>query len=253
MNDFVAAAALIGCCYNLMTERLGPPTFKLPSLRFHNARLAQEEAACDPHGFPLSQRFAAYRHRGGPGIRFNITARSMAVQAPQNWMAADSDAFFTRHFFRALLQRIFFDSGVVRATHDEEDGAAADGGGGTEPIIIGSLRKNCYSSFKAYVRGAIAKLAADPARGPHIHACMGSLTDEEIESYEQKYADRRKDLSVVWSLMAFSAGLVEASIVVDRWLYLKEQRRVEQCWVEPVFDYRQSPRNLVVVGIKKGG
>jgi hypothetical protein len=26
---------------------------------------------------------------------------------------------------------------------------------------------------------------------------------------------------------------------------------VKDCWVEAVFDYQQSPRNLVVVGIKR--
>jgi hypothetical protein len=51
--------------------------------------------------------------------------------------------------------------------------------------------------------------------------------------------------------MAFSAGVVEAVIVVDRWLWLKEQKEVEHAWVEPVFEYKHSPRNLVVVGIKK--
>jgi hypothetical protein len=51
--------------------------------------------------------------------------------------------------------------------------------------------------------------------------------------------------------MAFSAGVVESVIVVDRWLFLKEQKEVKNCWVEAVFDYEQSPRNMVVVGIKR--
>ena len=52
--------------------------------------------------------------------------------------------------------------------------------------------------------------------------------------------------------MAFSAGVVESLIVVDRWLFLREhQELVKDCWVEAVFDYHQSPRNLVVVGIKR--
>jgi hypothetical protein len=51
--------------------------------------------------------------------------------------------------------------------------------------------------------------------------------------------------------MAFSAGVIEAAIVVDRWLWLREQEVVRECWVESVFDYAVSPRNLVVVGVKK--
>jgi hypothetical protein len=54
----------------------------------------------------------------------------------------------------------------------------------------------------------------------------------------------------MWSLMAFSAGVVEAVVVVDRWLWLKEQQGIERAWVEAVFEYKHSPRNLVVVGVK---
>ena len=77
------------------------------------------------------------------------------------------------------------------------------------------------------------------------------MSDEEIADYEDRFRKRKKDLSVIWSLMAFSAGVVEAAIVVDRWLWLREQEEVKEAWVEAVFDYRLSPRNLVVVGIKR--
>ncbi len=255
LNQSVKAIAIVGCCYNLLTERLGPPTYKLPTLRPNlrpiNARLARESAACDPHGFPLSGRMANYN---GEGVRLNITARMMAVQAPQNWTEKESDAFFTRHFFRALLQKVFLDRGVVLKPHfiptlrSEEVRVT----GSTDPVIIGSLRKACYNSFTAYVRGAVAKLVADPDRGTEIGRKMASITDEEIEEYAQSYSLRRKELSIMWSLMAFSAGAVESLIVVDRWQYLREQPDiVKECWVEAVFDYQQSPRNLVVVGIKK--
>jgi hypothetical protein len=77
------------------------------------------------------------------------------------------------------------------------------------------------------------------------------MTDEEIHRYETEYLPRKKHLSVVWSLMAFSAQVVEAVIVVDRWQFLQEHDSVKECWVEPVFEYSESPRNLVVIGIKK--
>jgi NADH:ubiquinone oxidoreductase subunit 3 (subunit A) len=52
--------------------------------------------------------------------------------------------------------------------------------------------------------------------------------------------------------IAFSACVVESLIVTDRWLFLREHSDIIQdCWVEAVFDYRESPRNLVIVGIKK--
>ena len=254
LNPSVKVVAMVGCCYNLLTERLGPPTYKLPSLRSPNLRLDATSSTCDPHGFPMSERLATYQHHHGQGIRLNITARMMAVQAPENWTATDCESFFTRHFYRALLQRILLDRGIVDrpAKDGDVDGGSPRGWTGAGPALtIGSLRKACYSSFTAYVRGAVAKLVDDQERGTEIQRLMEGLTDEDISRYEDEFKEKKKELSVVWSLMAFSASVVESTIVVDRWLYLKEQAQVRDCWVETVFDYKQSPRNLVVVGIKK--
>ncbi len=254
LNPSVKAIALVGCCYNLMTERLSPPTFKLPSLRGPNDRLDRTSCACDPHGFPMSERLVGYKHQHGQGVRLNITARMMAVQAPQNWTPKDCDDFFTRHFFRALLQRILVDKGILgKPTADASPhgaGSSRDWSGPGQAVILGSLRKSCYSSFIAYVRGAIAKLRHDPTHGRAMIELDNELTDDEIIQYEETYKDKKKELSVVWSLMAFSAGVVESTIVVDRWLYLREQKEVKECWVEAIFDYAVSPRNLAVVGIK---
>ena len=246
LNPSVRVVAMVGCCYNLVTERLGPPTYKLPSLRSPNLRLDATSSRCDPHGFPMSERLTRYQHQHGQGIRLNITARMMAVQAPENWTATECESFFTRHFYRALLQRILLDRGIVEKP--TQDGG---GDGGSPALTIGSLRKACYSSFTAYVREAITKLADDQERGSEIRRRMEGLSDKDISRYEDNFKEKKKELSVVWSLMAFSAKVVESSIVVDRWLYLKEQAEVRDCWVEAVFDYKQSPRNLVVVGIKK--
>lgn len=254
LNPAVKVVAMVGCCYNLVTERLGPPTYKLPSLRSSNLRLDSTSSTFDPHGFPMSERLATYQHQHGQGIRLNITARMMAVQAPENWTATECESFFTRHFYRALLQRILLDRGIVgKPTKDDEgDGESPRGWTGAGPALtIGSLRKACYSSFTAYVRGAIAKLAENQERGTEIQRRMEGLVDDDISQYEDNFKGKKKELSVVWSLMAFSAGVVESSIIVDRWLYLREQAAVSDCWVETVFDYKQSPRNLVVVGIKK--
>lgn len=243
VNPSVIAVAMVGCCYNLVTEKLGP-TYKLPSLRIPNERLDRTSSARDHHGFPMSDCLATYSHSQGQGIRLNITARMMACQAPQNWTVMECESFFTRHFYRALLQRILVDCGVIGKP------GGRDSTGADPALTIGSLRKHLYRSFKIYVRGAISKLSKDKERGAEIETLMEGLMDEEIDFYEDKYKEKKKELSIVWSLMAFSASVVEATIVVDRWLYLMEQPEVKDCWVEAVFEYKQSPRNLVVVGIK---
>lgn len=266
LNPSIKAVAIVGCCYNLLTEKLGPPTYKLPymrpSLQAINGRVVRESERHDPQGFPMSDRVSTF---GGRGIRFNITARMMACQAPQNWTEQESDSFFTRHFYRAVLQKIFLDKGVIsKVYHNNSDGNTQNGeskeGGSpfdmsTNPVIIGSLGKSCYKSLHTYVRGAIKKLTTHNDYSQYsnvIREKMGNLTDEEIEEYVTAYAGRKRELSAVWSLMAFSACVVESLIVTDRWLFLKEHSDIVQdCWVESVFDYKESPRNLVVVGIKK--
>lgn len=258
LNPSVCAVAMIGCCYNLLTERLGPASYKLPQLRPNHPRLEATGAAYDPHGFPMSQTLEDFSHPSGEakGVRLNITARMMAVQAPYNWGAEDSEAFFRRHFYRALLQRILLDLDVVKQHPDPGSGLA--GGSsvtGKEttgtPLIVGSLRKACFGSFRAYVHGALAKLREDPVDGAMIAERTAGLTDEAIDDYEARWGHAKKHLSIIWSLMAFSAGVVESIIVADRWLFLREQAGVDDCWVDIVFDYKESPRNFVVVGIKE--
>ncbi|KAH6638892.1 methyltransferase domain-containing protein [Boeremia exigua] len=294
LSPEISSVAMVGCCYNLVTERLGPPTYKLPTLRPNHPRLEATANAFDPQGFPMSEKLAEYpipqpptlsapspdvatESTGAKGLRLNITARMMAVQAPFNWGRADSETFFSRHFFRALLQRIFLDRGIVSAPVDASnfpDPVSANGhtshvnwtppngrgpglssDGTSTPLTIGTLRKFAYGDFVSYVRAAEAKLTApnsfcevDPN---FIKSKMDGLTDDDIRDYEARFYERKKELSVMWSLMAFSAGVVEAVIVTDRWLWLKEQSVVEHAWVEPVFEYKHSPRNLVIVGIKK--
>lgn len=253
MNPSVVAIAMIGCCYNLVTERLGPATYKLPALRLGHPRLKQAATAYDPHGFPMSKRLESYPHDSGTGVKLNITARSMALQAPNNWSRQESENFFTRHFYRALLQRILVDRNVGPKptipkniydlnTSDENAGKA---------FIVGSLRKSAFDSFSAYVHAAVAKLEHDPHLGPKVTQGMAGITEEEISRYVADYAYAKKNLSIVWALMAFSASLAEVIVVVDRWQFLREQDEVKEAWVEPVFDYGLSPRNLAVVGIKK--
>ncbi|KAL2760643.1 hypothetical protein ACRALDRAFT_1038402 [Sodiomyces alcalophilus JCM 7366] len=265
MNPSIQTVAIVGCCYNLLTEKLGPPTYKFPyvrpSLQAVNGRVFAESTRFDPEGFPLSQRLSTYK---GDGIRFNITARMMACQAPYNWGEGESHHFFTRNLFRSVLQKIFLDKGVIAKVYHregevekerDENDVETPFNVSTNPIIVGSLRKQCFNSFKEYVRGAVAKLTTNPEYGKYskmVQAKMSDMSDEELEWYEAKYMSRGREVAGIWSLMAFSACIVESTIVTDRWLFLKEHADVVQdCWVETVFDYKQSPRNLVVVGIKK--
>jgi hypothetical protein len=284
----VVGVCLVGCCYNLATESLGPPTYKLPGLlRTHPPRLRAAASAADPHGFPMSRRLRSHAFRDplagrdAEGVRMNITARMMAVQAPANWSEADSARFFTRHFFRALLQRVMLDLGLVPDPSPKPPAGRSPAGTGSEaaaPLVIGGLAKGCYADFPSYVRGAAAKLARSASsssssslssssssspssaaasddghpRAAEVAARLNEVTDEALNDYEERFRARKKQLSVTWSLMAFCAQVSEAVIVCDRYVWLTEQKDVVgDAWVESVFDYALSPRNMAVVGIRK--
>lgn len=308
LNKSVGAVALVGCCYNLMTEKLGPALDANENLRFRHPRLEKESNARDEHGFPLSKRLELYRsskkscsfndQRESRGIRLNVTARMLAVQAPSNWGKDDSEDSFRRHFFRALLQRVFLDHHVVgqiggsEANDNYKNGkpippmSNVDETAWSEPLTIGKLPKKSYQSFPQYASDAIAKslrvasrlsesdsalppplLPPSTLSSPIASAVSASsattLRDrlesatkiplETFEAYLREYSPRKHEIEVLWSLMAFSAEVIEAVIVVDRWLYLCELENVgpPRAWVEPVWQYRTSPRNLVVVGVKK--
>ncbi|CAM1508220.1 Fc.00g050680.m01.CDS01 [Cosmosporella sp. VM-42] len=263
LNPNFKAVAIVGCCYNLLTEKLGPPTYKhaflRPTLKAVNGRISRESEKHDPQGFPMSNKFSTYRE---DGVRLNITARAMACQAPPNWSEKESEGFFSRHFYRAVLQKMFLDRGVVtKVRHNDTSDSPSPVNDAetpfdisTNPVIIGSLRKTCYGSFKTYVRGAVDKLLTNSDYKQYaevIQEKMADVTDGEIERYETTYRPRYRELCAIWSLMAFSAMAVESLIVADRWTFLREQEDVKHAWVETVFDYKQSPRNLVVVGIKR--
>ena len=188
LNPSVVAVAMVGCCYNLMTERLGPASYKLPVLRSLHPRLVKTSVAYDPHGFPMSKRLEDFPHASGKGMKLNITARTMAVQAPNNWGRKDSEAFFTRHFYRALLQRILLDKEVVPkpVVPSNPYEIDPDSSGGTA-LIVGSLRKTAFVSFQAYVRAAVEKLVRLPDYGEKIRERILGISDEELKWYEDQY------------------------------------------------------------------
>ncbi|KAK9471952.1 methyltransferase domain-containing protein [Dipodascopsis tothii] len=197
----IAAVAVVGCCYNLMTE---------------------QAVEADSIGYPMSRTLAAAR------IPLPLTARMLACQAPATWTRATREAFFTRHFYRALLQRVFLDRGLV--------------GPGQPKVLIGSLRKQWYASFAAYCAGASGKLAAGRPGWPSVDAAVA-------EQYLGQYGTRRRQLALLWTLMACTvAPLTEAVIHLDRFYFVREAG-ARHAAVRVVFDQALSARNLVVVGI----
>ncbi|KAK7206441.1 methyltransferase domain-containing protein [Myxozyma melibiosi] len=210
----IHGVAVVGCCYNQMTEKL---------------------ADHDDIGFPMSSKLDTYN------IPLPMSARMLACQAPATWTKSSREDFFKRHFYRALLQRIFKDRNLLESDKDK--------------IVIGSLRKQWYTSFSTYCTGACRRAAS--AHSYRIRSSSPAdsqnpfeITPEVAEHYHDLYLLKKRRLSILWTLMACTvAPLTEALIHLDRFYFLKENgaRKVS---VSVVFNQSISARNLLVVGLK---
>ncbi|KAK9454560.1 methyltransferase domain-containing protein [Dipodascopsis uninucleata] len=212
----ISAVAVVGCCYNLMTER------------------AVDK---DDEGFPLSRKLESY------SIPMPTSARMLACQAPATWTRKTRDAFFKRHFYRALLQRIYLDRGFInpeKVNHRQDD-----------RIQVGSLRKQWYKSFAIYCQGASRRVRETYGmKYPPEKRELLVVSEDVATVYIQKYNDKYKRLAILWTLMATAVGsLTEALIHLDRLFFIKEQG-AKEAYVSVVFDQEISARNLMVVGIK---
>ena len=211
--DFVDRVAVIGCCYNHVVP-------------FSNA--------C-PNGFPISREM---RDRD---LVLAPTAMMVGCQDPENWNVlgegrndGSSGGSFDgpesgasrRRFYRAIMEKIFFDKGVQL---------------NTDKRPVWGIRKGDLGSLQAFATRA-------------MH-CLGvpedAVTKVEIAEYEQVYQGWQGRIAILWTLSVVLCKIVESVIALDRYYYLVESGAADVDIV-PVFDYRVSPRNLMLVAGKGG-
>ncbi|KAK9476348.1 methyltransferase domain-containing protein [Lipomyces japonicus] len=211
LNDTneVCAVAVVGCCYNLMTER----------------SLSQDKV-----GYPMSETVEHYN------IPLPASARMLACQAPETWTREARQDFFLRHFYRALLQRIYADRNLLSDNK--------------RPIQVGSLRKKWYTSFATYCQGASRRVLESYSEGENNDDNPYYVSEDVAAEYLTKFAHLKNRICTLWTLTACTvAPLAEAIIHLDRYYYLIETG-AKEVRVDVVFDQVKSTRNLMVVGIK---
>ncbi|KAI0123625.1 methyltransferase domain-containing protein [Xylariales sp. AK1849] len=175
-----------------------------------------------PDGFPIS---ANLRQRG---VELSATALMTGCQAPNNWERSDLDksqpAYPRRHFYRALLEKVFYD-------HDISFGLNVKPAWGTS--------KSDLASFLKFARKATHRLGID----------RNKISEEELMAYEVEYRDYEGKIAILWTLSVLCCKIVESVIGIDRYWFLVEQG-ASQVDVLPIFDYKVSPRNLMMVAGK---
>ncbi|WQF89188.1 Putative Methyltransferase domain-containing protein [Colletotrichum destructivum] len=195
--SFITHLGAIGCCYNHIVPR---------------------SASC-PDGFPISAKM-----RDG-GLVLSATALMTGCQAPNNWDRADltkeESVYSKRRFYRALLEKVFFDKGIRLDT---------------ESRPVWGARKGDTASFVQFARRAVGVLGVDGS----------GIPDGELALYESRYRDYSSRIAILWMLSVLCCKAAESVIALDRWWFLVENggHNVD---VLPVFDYTISPRNLMIV------
>lgn len=182
-----------------------------------------------PAGFPIS---AALRKRN---VVLSATALMAGCQAPNNWKRPGrgcnqegESVFGKRRLHRAILEKLLHDKGIVVSRQD-----------GKRPVW--GIRKQDTASFAKFARRSMdcLKIAHD------------KVPAADLMAYEERYRDCEGQIAILWTLSVLCCKVVESLIALDRYWFLKEHG-AEGVDIVPIFDFKISPRNLMMVAEKAG-
>lgn len=231
---FITQLAAVGCCYNHIIPR---------------------SDTC-PEGFPISERMR------GLNVTLSPTALMTGCQAPNNWQKPDptakSSPYSRKQFYRALLEKLFHDQGInVHQTHSEiasaegeeagnkttrserSDGLSTGSAANSQPQPNWGIRKGDLAAFEKFARRAMSCLGLSPNR----------ISTEDMDLYEERFKGFEGRIAILWTLSVLCCKAVESVIALDRYWFLVEHD-AGHVDVVPIFNYRVSPRNLMIVARK---
>ncbi|ORX48946.1 hypothetical protein BCR36DRAFT_354053, partial [Piromyces finnis] len=201
----------IGCCYNLLTE---------------------EDREDNEKGFPLSE------FSNSCGFQLGPAAKMIACQVTPKWITQPNiSETFKKHFYRAILQVIIYENKLLSENE-------------LSHIVIGRIRKQHMKSFKSYATEALKRLSVSEEK----------IRTIDFEAYLERYKKREGEIIAAWALRTLISNAIESLILTDRWLFFEEQSDILQestkdlsieTHLFPLFDQITSPRNMVLIAIKK--
>jgi hypothetical protein len=181
----------------------------------------QPLSASHHEGFPISN----FMREGN--LQLSASALVTGCQAPTNWPPQPTNSpFAKKYWYRAVLEKFLFDKQLL---------------GDQQSRPVWGIRTGDLKSFFAYTSRALHSL----------HLTLGTdITELEIQQYEERYKARKGEIAILQTLSVLLCRVVESVIALDRVFYLRESG-MEGVGVLPVFEYSESPRNLMVVGRKE--
>ena len=124
-----------------------------------------------------------------------------------------------------MLEKLLYDKKLVNQEH--------------RPVW--AIRNCDLKSFPAYAARALQSLKLEIGK---------DVTEEEIAKYQQRYQNRTAETAILWTLSVMLCRVVESAIALDRVFYLQEAG-LHDVDILPIFNYKESPRNLMIVASKR--
>lgn len=178
-----------------------------------------------PGGFPISDRL---RRRD---VTLSATALMTGCQSPNNWERLDlrcggSSVYAKKQFYRAVVEKLLHDKDIaVNNTAEQRPNWG--------------IRKGDFASLEKFTRRALHCLGVN----------QDSVSVGDIKEYEERYQGDVGRIAILWTLSVLCCKAVESVIALDRYWFLVEHG-FEGVDIVPIFDYKVSPRNLMIVAEK---
>ncbi|TPX58645.1 hypothetical protein SpCBS45565_g07939 [Spizellomyces sp. 'palustris'] len=218
----VKGIVVVGCCYH----------------RIHVEREGDESQL----GFPLSNNVRSLIQTHHPS--FSLTYRSLTT-ACLTFASFDNPSTILSalrgHYHRSLFELLLRSWKPARTLSPGQ-------------LRVGGLPKSATQDFQSYCVAACTKLGlctSDERRESLIDAIR------KVEVDKEKMIRR---IAFMCVMRSFFGPCVESLVLLDRMMYLKEglgipldQEKHEgkgRVWLRNLFDYAESPRNMVVVAEK---
>ncbi|KAG9206414.1 hypothetical protein G6514_003245 [Epicoccum nigrum] len=166
-------------------------------------------------GFPISSFMRINK------LKLSTSALITGCQAPTNWNHKPDSLFGRKYWYRAVLEKLLYDKKLVSQ--------------GPRPVW--GIRTCDLKDFEAYATRALHSLKLEVGK---------DVAKEEIAEYEEKYQGRAAETAILWTLSVLLCRIVESVIALDRVFFLQESG-LENIDVLPIFNYQESPRNLMIV------
>lgn len=177
-------------------------------------------------GFPISSTLSDKNAILSP------TALMTGCQAPNNWARLNveeshgkkTSIFSKRRLHRAILEMLFFDKGIEVNVEEKQ---------------VWGAKKGDVPDFAKFARSVMDSLSINHDR----------VSTTDLVSYEERYRHCEGQIAILGTLTVLCSKVVESVIAMDRYWYLVEHEAAD-IDIVPIFNFKVSPRNLMIVASK---